>query len=77
MKLSNKVALVTGSTSGIGAATAMALAVEGAHVIAPQPPARRKGHRHHQRGRRLSRVHSRRAQWCLVVTRARRSAVRS
>jgi NAD(P)-dependent dehydrogenase (short-subunit alcohol dehydrogenase family) len=33
MKLSNKVALVTGSTSGIGAATAMALAVEGAHVI--------------------------------------------
>jgi NAD(P)-dependent dehydrogenase (short-subunit alcohol dehydrogenase family) len=33
MKLSNKVALVTGSTSGIGAATAMALAAEDAHVI--------------------------------------------
>ncbi len=33
MKLNNSVALVTGSTSGIGAATARALAGEGAHVI--------------------------------------------
>jgi NAD(P)-dependent dehydrogenase (short-subunit alcohol dehydrogenase family) len=33
MTLNNKIALVTGSTSGIGAATARALASEGAHVI--------------------------------------------
>ena len=33
MKLNNKIALVTGSTSGIGAATARALASEGARVI--------------------------------------------
>src|SRR6201996_4987740 len=33
MKLSNKIALLTGSTSGIGAAAARALAGEGAHVI--------------------------------------------
>ena len=33
MKLNNKIALVTGSTSGIGAATAHALAGEGGHVI--------------------------------------------
>jgi NAD(P)-dependent dehydrogenase (short-subunit alcohol dehydrogenase family) len=33
MKLDNKIALVTGSTSGIGAATARALAGEGAHVL--------------------------------------------
>jgi NAD(P)-dependent dehydrogenase (short-subunit alcohol dehydrogenase family) len=33
VKLNNKIALVTGSTSGIGAATALTLAGEGAHVI--------------------------------------------
>jgi NAD(P)-dependent dehydrogenase (short-subunit alcohol dehydrogenase family) len=33
MKLNDKIALVTGSTSGIGAETARALAGEGAHVI--------------------------------------------
>ena len=33
MELNDKIALVTGSTSGIGAATALALAGEGAHVI--------------------------------------------
>jgi NAD(P)-dependent dehydrogenase (short-subunit alcohol dehydrogenase family) len=33
MKLNNKIALVTGSTSGIGTATARALAGEGAHVV--------------------------------------------
>ena len=32
LKLTNKVALVTGSTAGIGFATARALAIEGAHV---------------------------------------------
>jgi NAD(P)-dependent dehydrogenase (short-subunit alcohol dehydrogenase family) len=33
MKLNNKIALITGSTSGIGATTARALAGVGAHVI--------------------------------------------
>ena len=33
LKLTNKVALVTGSTAGIGFATARALAIEGAHVF--------------------------------------------
>jgi NAD(P)-dependent dehydrogenase (short-subunit alcohol dehydrogenase family) len=32
LNLTNKVALVTGSTAGIGFATARALAIEGAHV---------------------------------------------
>ena len=33
LKLQNKLALVTGSTSGIGFATALALAAEGAQVV--------------------------------------------
>ena len=32
MELTNKVALVTGGTKGIGAATAVALAEQGAHL---------------------------------------------
>jgi len=32
LKLANKVALVTGSTAGIGFSIAQSLAVEGAHV---------------------------------------------
>jgi NAD(P)-dependent dehydrogenase (short-subunit alcohol dehydrogenase family) len=34
LKLTNKVALITGSTAGIGFAIAQALAIEGAHVYA-------------------------------------------
>ena len=37
MKLKNKVALVTGSSRGIGKATALELASEGAHVIVHGP----------------------------------------
>ncbi len=50
MRLENKVAIVTGAASGIGAATAALFAEEGAHVLAVDLPGTRLARIHRSRG---------------------------
>ena len=72
MQTANTTAIVTGGASGLGAATAAALAAAGSHVVALDLPPLRGGPavegalrcgRCHQRGRCRRPSHGRRAGW--------------